>query len=354
MNVDADGPESGPSNEGRRTVWIVVGAVVVLALVALVLVLVLSGGDDDDSAPPDSTTTTVTATSSTTAAPATTAAPTTTASSATTTAPAPTTSTPPTTVAGRTSPVDLYATCGADCPGVQYSADGLPVAYHPASGTVTVLEATARDLTLDIPETQGRILAVGPDDVAYLLVESPDGANPGRIIAVPTAPSSTVTVHEIVGPTDGLGSVFVVPTAAGIEVADCCGVGVPDGQHPYVDASGAALPGDPSRATWSWEWPLSGPVVVRNNPTGQTYEVPEQIAEREGPRSGDLRPLLDGRVVMLIDDEQGEVTAWVLEPTTGSWTSTELGDALVEAVDPEGAVLVRDPSTLAYSLIPLN
>ena len=73
---------------------------------------------------------------------------------------------------------------------------------------------------------------------------------------MPTGAEQAGTVHEVVGPTDGLGSVVVVPNADGIEVADCCGVGVTDGQYPYVDAAGAALPGDPTLATWSWEWPV--------------------------------------------------------------------------------------------------
>jgi hypothetical protein len=36
------------------------------------------------------------------------------------------------------------------------------------------------------------------------------------------------------------------------------------------------------------------------------------------------------------------------------WTSTELGEVLVAAIDPVGAVLTRDPSTLAFDLVPLD
>jgi len=237
---------------------------------------------------------------------------------------------------------------------VQYAADGLPVAYHPESKTLTVLEATPRAMTLDIPEVQGRLVTVGPEEVAYLLVESSEEPYPGRILAVPTGAEHADTLHELVEPTDGLGSVVVLPSADGIDVVDCCGVGVPDGHYPYVAPDGAALPGDPTRATWTWEWPVDSRMIVRSDATGQDFEVPQQLPEREGPRSGDLRPLLDGRVIVIIDDETGASTAWVLVPDRGTWTSTELGNVLVEAIDPAGAVLTRDPATLAYSLVPLG
>jgi hypothetical protein len=237
---------------------------------------------------------------------------------------------------------------------VDYAADGLPIAYDGASKTLTVLEPTPRAITLDIAESTGRLIAVGPDAVVYLLVESTDADVPGRIIAVATAVETAGTVHEVVGRTNGLGSVFVDAGADGIGVTDCCGVGVADGVYPYVDSSGSALPGDPTLATWSWEWPVDSPMIVRNAETGETFEVPQQIPEREGLRSGNVRPLLDGRVVMLVDDADGALTAWALTPDSGSWTSTKLGNVLVEAIDPAGAALIRDQSTLAYDLVPLS
>jgi hypothetical protein len=236
---------------------------------------------------------------------------------------------------------------------VRYAADGLPIAYHPESKTVTVLEATPRDVALDIPESQGRLLTIGPDAVAYLLVEAADEPHPGRILAVATGGGQAGSVHEVLGPTEGLGSVVVVPTADGIDVSDCCGVGVPDGRYPYVDASGATLPGDPTLATWSWEWPVNSRVTVRNDVTGQAFEVPQDQPEREGPRQGDLRPLLDGRLAMVVDDDTGTSTVWVLDPESGRWASTDVGEALVWAIDPAGAVLTRDRTTLAYDLVPL-
>jgi hypothetical protein len=47
------------------------------------------------------------------------------------------------------------------------------------------------------------------------------------------------------------------------------------------------------------------------------------------------------------------LTVWVLAPDAGTWTSTALGNVLIEAIDPAGAVLTRDPSTLAYDLVAL-
>ena len=321
---------------------VLVGAVVVTLVVAL-------RGDDDDQPVGSAPVTSV-------VVPTTSAPPLETPGTAPPSPPPSDTAAPSTTeVAGRTSPIEQYATCTAQsCPDVEYTADGLPVAYDADQKTLTVLEASPRSVPLDFPESQGRLLTVGPDDVAYLLVESPGETNSGRIVAVPTGSNEAGTVHEVVGSTDGLADVFVVPSAAAIEVADCCGVGADDGSYPYVDANGAELAGDPSRATWSWEWPVNGAIVVRNNETGESFEVPQTQAEREGLRSGDLRPLTDGRVVMLVDDGTGATTAWVLDADNGTWTSTELGDALVEAIDPAGAVLTRDQSTLAFALVTLD
>ena len=320
---------------------VLVGAVVVTLVVAL-------RGDDDDQPVGSAPVTSV-------VVPTTSAPPLETPGTEPSPPPSDTAAPSTTEVAGRTSPIEQYAACTAQsCPDVEYTADGLPVAYDADQKTLTVLEASPRSVPLDFPESQGRLLTVGPDDVAYLLVESPGETNSGRIVAVPTGSNEAGTVHEVVGSTDGLADVFVVPSAAAIEVADCCGVGADDGSYPYVDANGAELAGDPSRATWSWEWPVNGAIVVRNNETGESFEVPQTQAEREGLRSGDLRPLTDGRVVMLVDDGTGATTAWVLDADNGTWTSTELGDALVEAIDPAGAVLTRDQSTLAFALVTLD
>jgi hypothetical protein len=331
-------------------------AIVLVGAVVTVLVISLRGGSDE--VEPVGSASSISMPVSTTEVAATIDVPATTEVPATPdqTPPANGTVAPSTTEAdGRTSPLDYYASCeGEDCPTVRYTAAGLPVAFDPHEKSVTVLETRPRTVRLEIPETEGRLLTVGPADVAYLLVESTEELIPGRILAVATGGGEAGQLHEVVGPTDGLGFVFVSPTAEAIEVLDCCGVGVDDGSYPYVDATGAELPGDPSLGVWSWEWPVDGPVVVRNAQTGETIDVPQQQAEREGPRSGDLRPLLDGRVVMLVDDGIGAMTAWVLEADDGTWTSTQLGDVLVEAIDPLGAVLTKNRSTLSFDLVPLD
>ena len=339
----------GVSETGaRRPWWVVVAAIVIVGAVGVMLVIALRGDDDAEPVGGVPVTSLV--------VPTTSAPPRETPGTAAPTPPSSDAAAPSATgLAGRTSPLEQYAACiGQSCPTVQYAADGLPVAYDAAAKTVTVLEASPRIVSLDIPESQGRLITVGPDQVAYLLVESPGVTNPGRIVAVPIGSKEAGTVHEVVGSTDGLGHVFVAPSADAIEVVDCCGIGAEDGSYPYVDASGAELAGDPSLATWSWEWPLDGAVVVRNNKTGESFDVPQAQAESEGLRSGDLRPLVNERVVMLVNDGTGATTAWVLDPDNGTWTSTELGDALVEAIDPAGAVLTRDPSTLAFDLVALD
>jgi hypothetical protein len=340
MNLDVGPQQSGRGGEGRRAWWTVVAAAAVVGVVAAVVGVGLLDGDDGELTLGNG--------------------PATSESGVTTSAPE-TKSTPSTTSelpskpasAGRTSPLEVFGACKElSCPSVEYAADGLAVAYRAESKTITVLEATPRTVSLDIAETRGRLLAVGPDEMAYLVVDSAEEGYPGRILGVALGAEQAGTVHEVVGPTNGLGNVFVAARADGIDVADCCGMEVPDGHYSYVDADGAAIAGDPTLAAWSWEWPSNSRVIVRSNVTGRDYEVPQQIPEREGLRSGDLRPLLDGRVAVIIDDEMGVMTAWVLDH--GTWTSTELGFVNVVAIDPAGAVLTSDRSTLAYDLVPLG
>ena len=353
--------------------WIALAAAAVIVVIGAALV-VRQGGDTDPRlvpATPAPQTTPVptnpgTSTPSTTppsSGPATTvvvqAPPATAAPDPTTTVVEPTTSvvtsTTGVTETSFTSPLDLVGGCeGLDCPSVDYAADGLPVVYDAASRVLTVLGPTPRPLTLDIPEAQGRIVAVGPDQVAYLVVSSTDQPYPGRIIAVPTSGDRAGTVDELLGPTAGLADVVVAQAAGGIDVLDCCGVGVTDVLVPYVDADGAPLPDDPTLATWSWTWGLDGQVIVHDDVSGQDSVVPEARPDGEGPRTGDLRPLLDGRIVVPISDTMGITTAWVLDPVAGSWTATELGEASVVAIDPLGALLTWDPSPGTYGLVPLD
>ena len=148
---------------------VLVGAVVVTLVVAL-------RGDDDDQPVGSAPVTSV-------VVPTTSAPPLETPGTAPPSPPPSDTSAPSTTeLAGRTSPIEQYAACTAQsCPDVEYTADGLPVAYDADQKTLTVLEASPRSVPLDFPESQGRLLTVGPDDVAYLLVESPGETNSGRI-----------------------------------------------------------------------------------------------------------------------------------------------------------------------------
>jgi hypothetical protein len=337
-----------PAPTANRVRWLAAAAVVGVAVAAVVAV---AGGGEEPAriVPATAPPTPVTPVTPVTPATSLTSVPTTTIAAETTVGPPPSTTIP---TGSATSPLEVLRPCaGLDCEDVRYGASGLPVVYDAAARTLTVLGATTRTLALDIPEIAGRLVAVGPDDVAYLAVESASEPSPGRLLAVPTSGERAGTVTVLAGPTDGLGLVGVGPSAGGIEVVDCCGVGVTDATYPYVDAATSPLPADPTRERWSWTWTDVVSVVDRGS--GRTYEVPQPQAEREGPRAGDVRPLLDGRVPVLITDEVGAVTIWLLDPSSGAWTSTALGDVNVVDIDPAGAVLVRDRSTLAPSLVPL-
>ena len=77
-------------------------------------------------------------------------------------------------------------------------------------------------------------------------------------------------------------------------------------------------PDDPTLATWSWTWGLDGQMIVHDDvKRSGLAAVPEARPDGEGPRTGDLRPLLDGRIVVPISDMMGITTAWVLDPVDG-------------------------------------
>ena len=58
-------------------------------------------------------------------------------------------------------------------------------------------------------------------------------------------------------------------------------------------------------------------MIVHDDVSGQDSVVPQTRPDGEGPRTGDLRPLLDGRIVVPISDRMGITTAWVLDPVDG-------------------------------------
>jgi hypothetical protein len=339
-----------PKPPGRRFLgWRAAAAAAVLVVVAA-LAFVWRNSDDGTRLVP-----------ATLPAPTPSVAPPSSPASATTTTSSPTSTTvgePTSTLGvGRTSPLDVTGTCElSQCPEVGYAADGLPVAYHFGSKVMTVLEPTPRPMTLNIPESQGRLLGVGPDHVAYLLVETDEpllAERSGRVLGVPTQGVQAGVVHEVVPPSSDLVLGGVAPTRLGIEVFDCCADDVTDAVYPYVDANGTPLPDDPTLAQWSWAFD-GNRKIIHDNASGQDHEVPVEWPTSERTPTGDLRPLLDGRIVEVVPDELGSLTAWVLDPDGGTWTSTELGDVLVEDVDPAGAVLTRNRTTLSYGLVPLD
>ena len=127
-------------------------------------------------------------------------------------------------------------------PSVDYAADGLPVVYDAASQGADRARADAASADVGHPRGPGpdRGRRPGPGRLPRRLVDR--SALPGPDPRRPDGGDRAGTVDELLGPTAGVANVFVSPAAGGIDVLDCCGVGVADVLVPYVDADGAPLP----------------------------------------------------------------------------------------------------------------
>lgn len=250
----------------------------------------------------------------------------------------------------------LNATCPEPWPcEVQYGPTGDAVVFDRQAQTLTVLRTPAAVFPIAArPGANVWFAGVGPDNVAYFPRDSGGDSSVTQIYGMPTSGDRAGTLIAIGDPfpTDPAWAVRMVP--AGLEL--CCDEAKP--RAPYIDSAGAPLPNDPSQSRWSWEWPVgvgtSSAVMLTDGQTGQQFTVPEPRVEMEGPRGGGLRSLFDGRVVFRNLDESYVDSYWVLDPATGTWTSTAVGDENVATVTPDGFLLVAPLAGGDTQAVPLN
>lgn len=182
--------------------------------------------------------------------------------------------------------------------------------------SIVVGDDASTAIPIDVPESELRLIGVGPDDVAYVWAVDP-GTAQTRIVAVPTSgPNVGVVTERAAFAEDG--PWYPRMTETGVDTMALVGQEV----VPYLDADGAPVARD-DRYTWSVEHRFDDAdtaAVITERATGATATVPETVPAIEGYFDGPIRPLPDGRVVVTVSRDGTTPVDWAYDPGTGTWT----------------------------------
>lgn len=364
---------------GRRRWWAVAGAAAVVAL-GVAGFVVLDHSPSKQSPAPATIPVTVTTMTPTTGIPATSAAvaPTT---IATTTSAAPVTSTTTTTADAAASDLTLFAAppvidlpprlvdlplpgCDPACPSLATAADGTLVAWDHETQTFSLLApdaAAAEQVALQAPEITGdTLVAVGPDDVAYLLAfrTRTPAEDVLDFVAVPLrGPNAGTVVATVERAGDISGDTDYAPTPQGLVAVGCCDDSTirPDLRATpvmsWVDSSG--------RPTVAWNRLFAfdaTPGSMAVLPIGTDVPIPvDDALDVAGVRG---MPLLAGAV-----DGGVFVATWSVADS--EWRLVRAGASdhserivvppdgtLLVHLDPYGAIVVVDGTKLARWTLP--
>ena len=188
-------------------------------------------------------------------------------------------------------PVNVAAQCSeTDCVSVAITLAGEVVSFDSATRVITFVDS-GRTVTLD-PSVAApwSLVAMGPDDVAYIDVVPLIGADPWDLIAVPTTGARFGMEVARVGGLDPSGDSNLITTAKGVMQVGCCGFDdrSPPAETPLTMAWVTAT-GEPSGVVLAdvhLEYPGDdSTVVVRTAPGGseQRWAVPTMLAGRDMP-----------------------------------------------------------------------
>ena len=215
-------------------------------------------------------------------------------------------------LAPRLFPIDDLEPCEPGrCPSLAVAPDGTIVSYDAAEHTITVGrrgDVPARTVPVDGPApATGFLVGIGPDDVAYLVVQPADAVDPvGDVIAVPlSGPDAGRIVARADAVADLSGDSRLVATSDGWVAVGCCGpepvLPVP-GQTPalgWVDRTGAPAAYD--GPLFSMERP-GDIVLVRTDAEGtrSTWTIP-----------ADEMYLMAGIPLAAMADDGSTIVSWM-------------------------------------------
>lgn len=237
--------------------------------------------------------------------------------------------------------------------------DGTLVSFDSSKRRFTILESPPRTFVTDAPidPTATYLLAIGPDDVAYLSTKSDSpGDYASDLIAISTAPETAgAVVGRIIGGATTSGDSELRATAAGLVSVGCCG-GEPRQPTPdrsrvvmeWVDRYGKVIVDD-GPEIWIDYLETGGIRVTRRDDSAEaTWTIPDAESLRGMPP---IIALDDGGVMLTLgypfasaNPDDRPVRLVKLSSPIGKNAVTTL--AMPEETDagvllPDGSVLVR-------------
>jgi hypothetical protein len=295
---------------------------------------------------------------------------TTTATSSATTDPGPASTTttpiePPT--SGDTLAIADNCLFDFNCTQLAQTEDGRIVAYDPTDDTLRVYDPAGQQVQSEIPlaDRLGQqfpfLVHVGPDDVAYIAIDTPNFDDPSNdLIAIPlSGPNAGTEVFRYTG-LDGSGDSSLVAQRAGLMSVGCCGQAVPRPSpgsplYPYVDSSGARIESD--EPAFRLDLGEAGNNLARvaadgtetlfNLPTVFQYprDIPRLVATDDGGALGsDFVQLTSGGYYFIVrfrttwpDEGLDNADVYLLDSEVGGAAAS--GPVLLEKA---GTVIVRD------------
>ena len=263
-------------------------------------------------------------------------------------------------------PVGIEARCvGFSCTSLGARADGTIVATNPGSDELLVQQGpgldpivVATEAPLGATSSAPQIVAVGPDDVAYVWVLPSDAVDPvADLYAIATAgPSAGATVRAWPAAVDASGDSDLVVTAEGLVAVGCCGPDLvrpaPDAEvrFPWLDSQGE--PTTWARPTFRVELGDAGDRLVRIEPDGTESRFVLPTVARSVRGVPTVVATDDGGALMSVFDMTTSRTYLVrFEP--GASSDTIGGDQVfLPGVARIPVLLLRGDGTVAYTAGP--
>ena len=273
-----------------------------------------------------------------------------------------------TTVSSTDAALAIPDRCGVhdfNCTQLASTEDGRIVAYDPSGDTLDTYDATgmslADEVSLAAPVSEQfpALIHIGPDDVAYLTIDTPGVDDPSRdLIAIPLVGSEAGTVVKRWTGLDGSGDSSLIARKAGLVSVPCCGplVQRPADDapiHRFVDRNGVVV--ESTAPTFRLDLGDGGNNLVRIESDGTStffslptvFSAPRDIPALQATDDGGGLGLdfvfvgsLQQTVIVDFDTDWPDVGI----DNGDVWFIDELGGRGPVLLEPAGTLLLRDGS----------